>query len=377
MHTGSIGWIKAAILVALSGSLLVSANPEFDPQDFPKHHVVCPAVKRIPNNEAIKISLSYVNINPKANQTLLMIHGWPGLWSTWARQIEEFKSSYHLIIPDLRGFGESTHPGDVRASNTMGDLAGDLTCILKDAHVSSAICVGHDWGAQLCYESARMRPDIFTAVVGAVVPYIPSAGEFVPVNALTGAFPKLTYQLYFDSKTDAATAELDRDIRRSIRSTLRSVDSPPPADFLTSPDSFLGAWSDVKTIPPVPFLSSKEEDYMVQQYRKQGFKYTFEFYTTEDRNGSWALAQIQGNFSVPQPVLAIYPTGDPVANWSAAAELLHSQTFTPNAEVETLGGAHWVHIENPKKFNKIVRKWLEKLDAQKIDSLEDRAEDEL
>ena len=49
-------------------------------------------------------------------------------------------------------------------------MVGDLVCILQDAGVSKAVCVGHDWGAQICYEAARMRPELFEGVVGAALP---------------------------------------------------------------------------------------------------------------------------------------------------------------------------------------------------------------
>ena len=75
----------------------------------------------------------------------------------------------------------------------MPDLVGDLLCILEHAGAPGAIAVGyaksrggvisslakdiclerHDWGAQLAYEAARERPDIFTAVVGITIPVIP------------------------------------------------------------------------------------------------------------------------------------------------------------------------------------------------------------
>lgn len=32
------------------------------------------------------------------------------------------------------------------------------------------VVLSHDWGTQICYEAARMRPDLFRAVVGAVIP---------------------------------------------------------------------------------------------------------------------------------------------------------------------------------------------------------------
>jgi pimeloyl-ACP methyl ester carboxylesterase len=49
-------------------------------------------------------------------------------------------------------------------------MVGDLVCILENAGASKAVCVGHDWGAQICYEAARMRPELFEAVIGGVIP---------------------------------------------------------------------------------------------------------------------------------------------------------------------------------------------------------------
>ena len=35
--------------------------------------------------------IDYVDVNPKAKETLVLVHGWPGIWSTWKHQIDEFK----------------------------------------------------------------------------------------------------------------------------------------------------------------------------------------------------------------------------------------------------------------------------------------------
>jgi soluble epoxide hydrolase/lipid-phosphate phosphatase len=51
--------------------------------------------------------------------------------------------NYHLLVPDLRGFGFSSHPDDFKSSHTMGDLVHDLVCILENAKVSSAVCIGY------------------------------------------------------------------------------------------------------------------------------------------------------------------------------------------------------------------------------------------
>lgn len=43
-------------------------------------------------------------------------------------------------------------------------------------------------------------------------------------------------------------AELDQDIRRTLRATLRTVASPPPDTFLKSNDSYLSAWGGVENV---------------------------------------------------------------------------------------------------------------------------------
>jgi soluble epoxide hydrolase / lipid-phosphate phosphatase len=52
------------------------------------------------------------------------------------------QDDYRLIIPDIRGFGASTHPGDVQSSGSMPDLVEDIMCILQHASVSQAVVIG-------------------------------------------------------------------------------------------------------------------------------------------------------------------------------------------------------------------------------------------
>ena len=103
--------------------------------------------------------------------------------------------------------------------------------------------------------------------------YVPSAGPFLPIKDLVPHLPKLAYQLFFDGSVEDAAAELDSDVKRTMRATLRTVDSPPPKSFLTSNKTFLGAWEGAE-IPPVPFFSSVEEEYYVEEMRHQGFKHS-------------------------------------------------------------------------------------------------------
>jgi len=345
---------------ALLASARHTRDLAFDPLAFHQQVVTCPAINRA-LNKTVDLHLRYVDINPSFEHTLLFLHGWPSLWASWKYQIQEFRSDYRLIVPDIRGFGASTHPGDVQSSGSIPDVVGDLMCILQQAGVSKAVVIGHDWGTQLAYEAARERPDVFTAVVGMSIPYSPAAGPFVPISALVQEFPHLGYQVYFEEETSAAIAELGADIRRTLRSTLRTSSSPPPADFLLSNSSYLAAWENITTIPPIPFLSAREEDYWVSQYSIQKFCFNLEFYTNDDRLEAYTFANNQGNETIPQPVLSIFPTQDPVADWVVAAEAVGSAKFLPSLTQVTLPGAHWVQLEQPEKVNTLIRDFLSTL----------------
>ncbi|KAJ2920941.1 hypothetical protein H1R20_g16152, partial [Candolleomyces eurysporus] len=303
-------WIILVVTLVGAGAVVGA----FDPRAYSgnKQTAQCKAVRRSPPpSKDVDIKIRYVDIKPRKNlkpaTTILMVHGWPSLWSTWSKQIEEFENDYRLIIPNLRGFGDSTHTGDVRSSGTMGDMVNDLVCVLNNAGVRQAVCLGHDWGSGVCYEAVRARPDVFIGVIGAAIPYVSAAGPFLPIKDLVPRLPKLAYQLFFDGSVENAAAELDADVKRTMRAALRTVDSPPPKSFLTSNKTFLGAWEGVE-IPPVPFFSPVEEEYYVEEMGLQGFKHTLHFYTSENRYHSWAFAHGQGNHTLRQPALAVYPT---------------------------------------------------------------------
>jgi pimeloyl-ACP methyl ester carboxylesterase len=75
--------------------------------------------------------------------TVLLLHGWPQHWFMWRRVIERLAPHFHLLAPDLRGFGWSEAPGDGYDGETF---AGDQIALLDALQIESAKVIGHDWG---------------------------------------------------------------------------------------------------------------------------------------------------------------------------------------------------------------------------------------
>ena len=100
------------------------------------------------------ISLAYERRGRGA--PLVLIHGYPLDHTIWADVVPLLDSAFDLILPDLRGFGESGAPA---SGWTMGDLASDLAGLLDSLGVDTACVAGHSMGgyAALAFAAAYPR----------------------------------------------------------------------------------------------------------------------------------------------------------------------------------------------------------------------------
>lgn len=90
---------------------------------------------------------------------VIMLHGFPDSHELWRNQVPPLvKAGYRVIVPDLRGFGESSKPTAV-ADYKMLNIVGDVLGILDSLGVARAHVVGHDWGAALSWVTASFAPD--------------------------------------------------------------------------------------------------------------------------------------------------------------------------------------------------------------------------
>lgn len=150
-------FVKSLLLGALSLGITIAApqvttdslnygEPDFNPYVYQqqKQYVKCPATDRPdpanPKPIAGGLNLAYLDINPKAKKTLVLVHGWPSLWTTYREQIKYFGNDYRLIIPEHRGFGDSEHPKNLNGSNTFNDVSSGTPKTIP-------LCSGHDWSS--------------------------------------------------------------------------------------------------------------------------------------------------------------------------------------------------------------------------------------
>lgn len=107
---------------------------------------------------------------------VLFCHGFPAIWSSWRAQMAAVADAgWRAIALDMRGYGESDAPQGANAY-MAAPCVGDLVGMLDALGIASAVLVGHDFGANVAWNAAMMRPDRFSAVFGIGVPFIQPGG---------------------------------------------------------------------------------------------------------------------------------------------------------------------------------------------------------
>jgi pimeloyl-ACP methyl ester carboxylesterase len=106
------------------------------------------------------INLVYDDLG--AGDAIVFIHGQPFNRSMWKDQVDEFSATHRLIIPDLRGYGDS---GITERIVLLDEIALDVLHLLEELDIRSAVFVGLSMGGQIVFDLYRLRPGLFAGIV--------------------------------------------------------------------------------------------------------------------------------------------------------------------------------------------------------------------
>jgi pimeloyl-ACP methyl ester carboxylesterase len=113
-----------------------------------------------------------------AGPAVVLLHGWPGDRGDWRAVRALLRADHDLIVPDLRGFGESDRPqGDPAQLYSAAAQARSILALLDELGTGSAVLAGYDVGSRVAQRVARDAPERVRALV--VSPPLPGVGRRV------------------------------------------------------------------------------------------------------------------------------------------------------------------------------------------------------
>ena len=279
---------------------------------------------------------------------VVLCHGWPELSYSWRHQISAIADAgFHVVAPDMRGYGRSSAPADVNAYSIF-DTVGDMVGLVTALDEKQAVIVGHDWGAPVAWHAALFRPDMFTKVAGLSVPP-PFRGRARPLDSLRAGGVNNFYWQYFQIP-GVAEAEFERDVAATMRKILGRGVSDPDALFITEGKGFLGNIAPVLTLPD--WLSEADIAAFTEAYQTSGFRGGLNWYRNLDRN--WDLTAPWQGAQIHQPSLFIAGSKDSVVTGLIGAKRVNElERVLPNLRQRLIieGAGHWVQQERPEEVN--------------------------
>jgi pimeloyl-ACP methyl ester carboxylesterase len=307
----------------------------FNPTDFPEPTL-------IPVNG---VELEVFEAGPRGTgEPVVLCHGWPEHAFSWRHQVSALAAAgYHVIVPNQRGYGNSSRPTEV-TDYDVEHLSGDLVALLDHYGYEDATFVGHDWGALVVWGLALLHPGRVNKLINLSVPY-PERGEKPWVEFIEDMLGSDFYYVHFNRHPGVADAVFDDNTARFLRNMYRKDE--PPAE--PQPGMALINLARAEAPRGEPLMSDRELAVFVSAFETSGFTGGINWYRNANRNWHF-LADVDP--VVRRPALMIYGTRDIVPRGE------NLTTFVPDVDVVTLDCGHLIQQELPEETNRAILDWL-------------------
>ena len=267
------------------------------------------------------IKLHYVREG--SGPPLILLHGWPGFWWEYHRNIGPLAKDFDVIVPDMRGYGDSEKPPLDQPKLFSPDyVVDDIDALMAHLKIDQAYLVGHDWAAIILHKFVRKHSK---RVIKAMImdPIMPGAEQ----RYLSAEHAKESWYFWFHQ------LDMSVDLVASSREATKMYYK-----------HFLSHWSYDKNL-----WSDKEIEIYTDNYRKpgniQGGFNTyrgFAGFTDADKT----MSSIRMSFLSGQGDTVISP------KW---VDLI--PTFYDNYTLETVAdGGHYMMREKSELVNDRIRK---------------------
>jgi long-chain acyl-CoA synthetase len=247
---------------------------------------------RIPIRSVADAALSVIDICPEAvERAVMFVHGYAGCAESWEYQINYFARDFRVVVPDLRGHGQSDAP---YTQYTMAELVEDLHTIAEALQLPERfILVGHSFGGSICVEYANAHPERLEKLI-----LIATAGEYPLPRAASLAYriPTAFFRPWWEYRP-RWNAEIHV-MKRMMFNNMRRWKGWPLLRNITTPTLIITGERDNyfpravfeevgKMVPNAELYNVGSAKHKVQLERHEAVNRAIERFVSEERRTSW------------------------------------------------------------------------------------------
>lgn len=113
--------------------------------------------------------LRFAYLEEGSGPLVLLLHGFPDTAHTWDDVRPKIAArGYRVVSPFMRGYRPTAIP---RRDTDLKTLAADVLALIPALGETSAIVIGHDWGAYAAYAAAASAPDRVSKLITIAIPH--------------------------------------------------------------------------------------------------------------------------------------------------------------------------------------------------------------
>lgn len=280
---------------------------------------------------------------------IVLAHGWPEHAYSWRYQIPALVAAgYHVIVPNQRGYGESSKPEQVEEYD-IHHLTGDHVALLDELGIEKAIYVGHDWGAIVVWQMALLHPERVHGVANLSVPFMPRR-DAEPVALWEKLLGPDFYIVHFNRQPGVAAKIFRENCKRFLSNMYRTEQWLDRSEAQEPAGRSIVDYARIDVTEGKLLMSEEELSVFVDSFEKGGFDGPCSWYRNFTRN--WETTSDIKQL-VTHPALMIYGNHDMVPPTDMSASV-------PELETHHLECGHWIQQEKPEDTNRILLDWLER-----------------
>ena len=102
------------------------------------------------------VTVKYVEEGPQNAPPLILLHGLTDSSRSWSMTVPHLAESYHVLVLDQRGHGDSESP---QCCYAIPDFAGDVVAFMDTLNIPKATLAGHSMGSFIAEYLAVDSPE--------------------------------------------------------------------------------------------------------------------------------------------------------------------------------------------------------------------------
>jgi pimeloyl-ACP methyl ester carboxylesterase len=350
----------------------------------------------------LRIHILEAGYEAEGRPCVLLLHGFPELAYSWRKLMAPIAAAgYHVVAPDLRGYGRTTgwddrYDGDVASFRMLNAVRDALGLVFALGHRSVAAVVGHDFGSPVAAQCVLVRPDVFRSVVLMSAPFAGPPGLPIgkppaeSVDSVHDAManlerPRKHYQWYYSTRP--ANDDMLH-CKQGVHNLMRAYYHHKSADWPGNRPFRLSGWTaaELAKMPtyyvmdlnetmaetvahemPTPqqiaacrWLPDDELRVYSSEYERTGFQGGLQWYRRGTGGLDTAELQLFAGRTIDVPSMFIAGSSDwGVYQRPGAFEKMQEQACPNMVGCHRIEGAgHWVQQEQAERVSELVVEFL-------------------